>query len=190
MHEFLVDQVVPELVSRIKNIEVVYKVTTTTLTNEDTVAFLSPYGLTTLSITTLSRWMHAVAIRYKKCEKHYFVDGLERPETIAYRRPIFTNKYLSFELRTHRWIQITKEDSKLLESNGDIAGNCGFSLMMELRWLSTIVWIQEASTSFKTRSKIDELPFGGNLSVRKDSESRPVMFIGKDEAIYKQFLFL
>ena len=117
------------------------------------------------------------------------MDGLERPETIAYRRPIFTNKYLSFELRTHRWIQITKEDSKLLESNGDIAGNCGFSLMMELRWLSTIVWIQEASTSFKTRSKIDELPFGGNLSVRKDSESRPVMFIGKDEAIYKQFLF-
>ena len=63
MHEFLVDQVVPELVSRIKNIEVDYKVTTTTLTNEDTVAFLSPYGLTTLSITTLSRWMHAVAFR-------------------------------------------------------------------------------------------------------------------------------
>ena len=93
---------------------------TTTLANEDIAAFQA-----TLSITTISRWMHAVGFRYKKREKHYFVDGHERPETIAYR-PIFTNKYLSFELRTHRWIQITKVDSKLLESNGDIAENCGF----------------------------------------------------------------
>ena len=67
--------------------------------------------------------MHAVGFRYEKREKHYFVDVQERrPETIAYR-PISINKYLSFELRTHRWIQITKVDSKLLESNGDIAEN-------------------------------------------------------------------
>jgi len=58
MHEFVVDQLVPELVSRLK-IEVDDGVTTT-LTNEDKAAFLSSYGLTTLSITTISRWMHAV----------------------------------------------------------------------------------------------------------------------------------
>ena len=102
---------------------------TRTLTNEEISAFYhASYGLTTLSITTLSRWMHAVGFRYyKKREKHYFVDGHERPETIAYRPTIFTNKqYLSFELRTHRWNQITKVDSKLLEINVDIAENCGF----------------------------------------------------------------
>ena len=63
MHEFVVDQLVPELVSRLK-IEVDDGVTTT-LTNEDIAAFLSSYGLTTLSITTISRWMHAVGFRYK-----------------------------------------------------------------------------------------------------------------------------
>ena len=42
---------------------------------------------------------------------------------------------------------------------------------------------------YKFQDKIDELPFGGNLSVRKNLESRPVMFIGIDEAIYKKFLF-
>ena len=58
MHEFVVDQLVPELVSRL-TIEVDDGVTTT-LTNEDLAAFLSSYGLKTLSITTISRWMHAV----------------------------------------------------------------------------------------------------------------------------------
>ena len=63
MHEFVVDQLVPELVSRLK-IEVDDGVTTT-LKNEEIAAFLSSYGLTTLSITTISRWMHAVGFRYK-----------------------------------------------------------------------------------------------------------------------------
>jgi hypothetical protein len=68
MHEFVVDQLVPELllVSRQK-IEVDDGVTTT-LTNEYIAAFLSSYGLTTLSITKMkSRWMHAVGFRYKRC---------------------------------------------------------------------------------------------------------------------------
>ena len=47
MHEFVVDQVVPELVSRLK-IEVDDGVTTT-LTNEDIAAFLSSDGLTSNS---------------------------------------------------------------------------------------------------------------------------------------------
>ena len=114
------------------------------------------------------------------------MDGHERPETIAYR-PIFTNKYLSFELRTHRWIQITKVDSKLLESNGDIAENCGFYYNTD----DGVEMVEyHVDASYKFQDKIDELPFGGNLSVRKNLESRPVMFIGQDEAIYIQFLFL
>ena len=33
--------------------------------------------------------------------------------------------YLLIQLRTHTWIQMTKVDSKLLESIGDIAKNFG-----------------------------------------------------------------
>ncbi len=34
------------------------------------------------------------------------------------------------------------------------------------------------------------LPFGGNLSVRKSIDSKTVIFVGQDEAIFKQFLYL
>ena len=154
MHEFVVDQLVPELLSRLK-IEVDDGVTTT-LTNEDIVAFLSSHGQTTLSITTISRWMHAVGFRYKKCEKHYFVDGHERPETIVFSRPIFTNKYISFELRIHRCIKITKVDSKLLERNGDIAENCGYYYNTD----DGVEMVEyPVDTSYKFQDKIDELPF-------------------------------
>lgn len=79
-------------------------------------SFLQSYGLSTLlSITTiLARWIHACGFRFKKREKHFFVDGHERPETIAYR-PIFTKKYLNDEIRAHRWIQITLIQSQEME---------------------------------------------------------------------------
>jgi hypothetical protein len=38
--------------------------------------------------------------------------------------------------------------------------------------------------------RLSLLPFGGNLSVRKPIDSRAVIFVGQDEAKFKQFLFL
>ncbi len=64
-------------------------------------AFLQSYSLSNLCFTTMPRWMHACVFRYKKREKHYFVDGHERPETFAYR-PMFTKKYLGYKIRAHR----------------------------------------------------------------------------------------
>jgi hypothetical protein len=34
------------------------------------------------------------------------------------------------------------------------------------------------------------LPFGGNLSIRKPIDSRAVIFVGQDKALFKQSLFL
>ena len=31
--------------------------------------------------------------------------------------------------------------------------------------------------------------YGGNLSVRKENEKRPIMLIGQDESTYHQFVF-
>lgn len=44
-------------------------------------AFLNSYCLSSISMATIARWMHSCGFRYKKREKHYFVDGHERPET-------------------------------------------------------------------------------------------------------------
>lgn len=56
-------------------------------------AFLRMYGLRTLGIATIARLMYAVGFRFKTRGKHYFVDGHERPETLAYR-PVSTKKVL------------------------------------------------------------------------------------------------
>ena len=50
--------------------------------------------------------MFAFGFRFKKREKLYFVDGHERPETLAYR-PVYTKKYLENEVRARRLIQMT-----------------------------------------------------------------------------------
>lgn len=60
------------------------------VTPSTTAAFLQSYGLSNISIATMARWMHACGFCYKKREKHHFVDGHERPKTIAYRPVSFT----------------------------------------------------------------------------------------------------
>ena len=149
-------------------------------------AFLRSYGLSTISIATMARWMHACGFRFKRREKHYFVDGHERPETIAYR-PVFTKKYLGYEIRAHRWLQVTLQESNSLVSEGNIAPGCGFNYKAA-DGIDMVEYHIDASYTFDER--LDLLPFGGSLSVRKPIDSRPVIFVGQDEAIFKQFLFL
>ena len=130
--------------------------------------------------------MHACGFRYKKREKHYFVDGHERPETIAYR-PVFTMKYLGYEIRAHRWLQITLVESNELELNGSITTNSGFKYVAD-DGIDMVEYHVDASYKFDQR--LQYLPFGGNLSVRKPIGSKTVIFVGQDKAIFKQFLFL
>jgi hypothetical protein len=136
----------------------------------------------------MARWMHACGFRYKKREKHYFVDGHERPETIAYR-PVFTKKYLGFEIRAHRWLQITLEESNALLLEGNIAALSGFNYIAE-DGDGTAMVEYHIDASYKFEERLALLPFGGNLSVRKPIDSKTVIFVGQDEAIFKQFLFL
>ena len=101
------------------------------------------------------------------------MDGHERPETIAYM-PIFTNKSLSFELRTHRWIQITKVDSKLLESNGDIAENCGFYYNTDDGVEMVVFEGDTGNTLFN----------GGNVGIGTDSPGAKLDIKKDDDTVY------
>ena len=68
MHQFFVDQLVPESVSQLE-VEFVDGLTAT-LTNEDIAGFLSSHGITTFSITIIiSRWMNAAGFGYKKVRR-------------------------------------------------------------------------------------------------------------------------
>jgi len=121
-------------------------------------AFLQANGLSTLSIAIMSWWMHACGFR--KRENHYFVDGHERPETIAYR-PVFTRKYIDEEIRAHRWLQMTLIESQELELNGSVAPKCGYNYSVD----GVDMVEYHIDTSYAFEERLGLLRFGGTLSV-------------------------
>lgn len=52
------------------------------------------------------------------------MDGHERPATVTYCK-IFVTRYLTHELRTHQWIQISNSELIQLEGGGIIAKGSG-----------------------------------------------------------------
>ena len=139
-------------------------------------------------MATVLRWMHAVGFRYENRSKHYFVDGHEKPETLAYQ-PVFTKQDIAHEVQAYRWIQLSLLSSKKLEAQDLVAKNCGYRYVDPIANVDMVEYhIDDIS-----REKVDNLsigPFEAQLSVRWDINKPIVMFIGQDEAIFKQFSFL
>jgi len=103
MHEYVHEHLIPTLIGNLEqgdddNENEPQQLTTISQETKD--AFLETYGLSKVTMSTILRWMHAVGFRYKSRQKHYFVDGHEEPETIAYR-PLFTKHYLTYKLDAH-----------------------------------------------------------------------------------------
>ena len=142
--------------------------------------FLLTYGLTKISICTIARWMHAVGFKYETRRKHYFVDGHEKADTLAYRR-IFIAEYFKKEVNAPRWVHFTAEKSKLLESQGLVVKNTGFHYSDH----DGTSMVEYHADNFDTSP---DLPMGGNCSVRKKNDEQTVMIFGQEEAIFKQFL--
>jgi hypothetical protein len=69
--------------------------------------------------------MKLLGFKYELQHKGYYVDGHEKPATVAYRKD-FVFRCLTEEVQMFRWIQITKEESEKLEDEGKIAKNTGY----------------------------------------------------------------
>ena len=95
------------------------------LSHDTSKDFLQSYGLSKVFMATVLRWMHSVGFRYKNRNKHYFVDGHEKPETLAYQ-PVFTKRYIARKVQAYRWIQLSLLASRLLEAQDLAAKNCGY----------------------------------------------------------------
>jgi hypothetical protein len=85
---------------------------------------------------------------------------------------------------------MTLEESRELELNKQIATNCGYNYVLvdDVKMVEMVEYHVDASYAFDERFAL--LPFGGNLSVRKPIDSKTVIFVGQDKAIFKQFLCL
>jgi hypothetical protein len=110
---YLHDTIIPELVKERLNPD-------NKSTEEMTRELLHEYGLSTLSVGTVCRWMNRLGFKYCVRKKSYYVDGHERPGTVTYRKD-FVRRYLCYERRAYRWIQISKtEHDELVQKGNEI----------------------------------------------------------------------
>ena len=135
-----------------------------TLSQEETEkAILRRYGLTKLCPSTVYKWMKLLGFKYELQHKGYYVDGHEKPATVAYRKD-FVSRYLTEEVQMFRWIQITKEESEKLEDEGKIAKNTGYVYNHPQTNLPWVEYHVDTCDEFQRRMN-EEQAFGGWPSV-------------------------
>ena len=145
---------------------------------------LKPYHIQTICPSTVYRYLVALGFKYQTRKKGYYVDGHERPCTVAYRKT-FVTRYLNYERRMHRWVQIPLSESISLAESGKIIKNSGYMYTDES---GTEMVEYHIDTLPEFQIRMDKEKFGGNLSVRKNVNEKPLIIFGHDECIFKQYL--
>jgi TfoX/Sxy family transcriptional regulator of competence genes len=186
MHAYLHDTVIKSLV-----LEENEEKKKTKLSNKEyevkAKKFLANYGLTCISNATVYRWMLRIGFKHETRRKGYYVDGHEKKATIEYRWS-FCDRYLLLERRMHRWIQVPLEEAKRLKDEKKVAKNSGYEYTDQLTGQKMVEFHVDTCKTFMQQMN-EETRFGGNLSVRMLPCQRPVIVMGQDECIVKQYSF-
>ena len=91
------------------------------------------------------------------------------------------------EIHCFRWIQLPiNEVEELAEKDENFKKEYGYEYVDEATNRILVEFHVDDHPSFM--EKVKHLPFGGNLSVRKRKDEKPLIQFGQDEAIYRQFL--
>lgn len=128
---------------------------------------LKEHGLSKLCLTTVYTWLQKLGYLYQPRKKSYYVDAHEKPSTAAYRKT-FVERYLQYELRAHRLIQITKVKASELQMEEQ--GLSGFAY--EHNGIDMIEYHVDNHPDFHKLGQSLH-PFGGNLSVRYKQSNKP-----------------
>ena len=128
--------------------------------------------------------MHALGFEYCNRKKTYYVDGHERPDNVAYRKE-YIKRYFKYERRCFRWIQLPMSEVEELEKEDEFFKRSqGYEYTQNGQTLYE--FHVDDHPTFHDRCR--HLIFGGHLSVRKRSGEKPIIMIGQDESIFKQYL--
>jgi hypothetical protein len=141
--------------------------------------------LTKLTLETVYRWLDRLGFKYEARKKGYYVDNHEKPETVAYRRH-FVKRYLKYEFRMFRWIQLPLEEVKAMEENKKIDEGLGYRYQNSEN-KDMVEFHVDLHPTFQDR--VSTTLYGGNLSVRIPANVKPLICFGQDECIFKQFTF-
>jgi len=141
--------------------------------------------LRVLSLKTVLSWMHVLGFKYESRKKHFYVDNHERSEVKKYRDKDFILRYLDREFRQHRWIRLLETDAQKYIDDGEISETHGYNYVQN--GIEFVEYHVDHHVDFQ-KMGADAHAFGGLLSVRMPPGSKPVIVVGQDEAIFKQYL--
>ncbi|KAI2509704.1 hypothetical protein MHU86_4686 [Fragilaria crotonensis] len=143
-----------------------------------------------ISLSTTWRWLRRLGFTYDTRKKSFFVDGHERAN-VVFRRNEFCTHYLTkLESRAHRWIQVTAEtvEEWRREKKMSDDDSRGYKYTSDDNKDMVEFHVDDLDLLHKHAETMGFGAFGGNLSVRKAQDEKPLMIFGQDESVYSQFL--
>lgn len=130
--------------------------------------------------------MRALGFKYEARKKYYFVDGHEKEGTIKYRTE-YVREMLNLEQRMYRWIQLKQTEVAMYGEKHGLLTSTGYNYTCPLTGEPMVEFHVDACEEFHKVMK--ETMWGGNLSVRMEVGKQPVVLLGHDECIFKQYQF-
>ena len=149
-----------------------------------------------LDETTCWRWLKWAGWGWKPRLSNYQTDNHERIDNKTYRNKKYLPMYTDAELRCYRWVQVPEEDA-IQQENNDRNPLPRFSQDSK-HWYCYeedgkkmreyhVDVCESMSKAFVDADQYAK--YGGNLSVRKSANERPLIILGQDEMITYQYLF-
>jgi hypothetical protein len=129
---------------------------------------LQEHNLRILSPRTIYVWLNQLGFVYSSSTKSYYVDSHEKSENVIYRSK-FIKRYDTYELRTHRWIQIPLCRYKKMVENEELCDTRGYKYDDENGNTYVKLHVDEHPIF---QDECNHLPFGGHLSVRKKRKKK------------------
>jgi hypothetical protein len=144
--------------------------------------FLKDNGILTLVPQTVTRWLNHLGFKYSPFRKSYYVDSHESLENVLYHSK-FISRYQQYERKCHRWIHIPLQRYEKMVKDGELVEEAGFRFEKEGQTYMEL----HVDDSPRFQDECNHLPFGGHLSICKGAEEKPMILLGQDKCIFKQF---
>ena len=141
--------------------------------------FLSDFGLKrNISESTTWRWLTHLGFKFDERKKTYYTDKHESEENRVYRKK-FIDEYLQYELYTYVWVQLEESVANIFEKEENLLENMYFEYKENDKIMREY--------HVDSHEKFSNLQL--TLSVRRNPQLRPIIIVGQDESVFKQYSF-
>ncbi len=162
------------------------------LEDSEELILFSHYTIKPQSNTKVLRWVHYLGFKQDKMKKSYYINGHEHKDQKRHRSK-FTKKYLTqLEPRSHRWVQMSTEKAELMKPSlpaNNLLLSTGHIYVDPDTGVDHVEFHVDNHHCIQDFANTPYGVIGGNVSVRKSADQKPLIVFGQDTSIFNQFLF-